>query len=297
MRTRMAHLIREPLVHFLAIGMAFFLVWHFVGDRITKQPDRIIVTPGHIERLAQQWTKTHLRPPTAQELTGLVEQEIDEEVLYREAIAMGLDRDDLVIRKRLAVKMEFLTDDVTATATPTDEQLQQFLIQHPEKFSVESLTSFSHVYVNKSQRGEKASGEAQRLLTLLNDGAVADHKNLGDPFPLANEFGDATEADVARLFGREFPKKLSALPVGRWSGPIESGYGLHLVLVHKRTAGRPPSLTEVRDAVLVEWRLAHRRELNEIFRRQRRARYAVTVDWPEWAEGAVAAAKATGDKE
>lgn len=287
MRSRMAIFSREPLVHFLAIGAGFFLLWHFIGDRATSRPDRIIITQGHVERLAQHWTKTHLRPPSAEELAGLVEQEIDEEVLYREAVAMGLDRDDLVIRRRLAVKMEFLTEDVAAVATPTDEQLKAFLSQHPDKFSLESLTTFSQVYINRSQRGEGALAEAERVLTLLNDKDGSDLQTLGDPLPLPNEFKDATEADVARLFGREFPKKLSALPVGRWSGPLESTYGLHLVLIRKRTAGRLPPLNEVRDAVLSEWRAAQREELNANLRRQRRARYAVTVEWPDWAKESV----------
>jgi hypothetical protein len=286
-RSRMAEIFREPLVHFLAIGAGFFLLWHFIGDRVTSQPERIIITPGHVERLAQQWTKTHLRPPSAEELAAMVEQEIDEEVLYREAIAMGLDRDDLVIRRRLAVKMEFLTDDVAALATPTDEQLQAFLSQHPDKFNIGSLTAFTQVYINRSQRGEGASAEARRVLTLLTDKANPDSKKLGDPLPLPNEYEAATEADVARLFGREFPKKLSALPVGRWSGPVESAYGLHLVLVRKRTAGRLPPLNEVRDAVLSEWRAAQRLELNANLHRQRRARYAVTVQWPDWAKKSV----------
>ncbi len=287
MRSRVAEILREPLVHFLAIGAAFFFYWHFLGDRVTPQPDRIIITPGHVERIAQQWTKTHLRPPSAEELAGLVEQEIDEEVLYREAIAMGLERDDLVIRRRLAVKMEFLTEDVAAVATPTDEQLQVFLSQHPDKFNVESLTTFVQVYINRSQRGAGAAAEAERVLTLLND--KADAKTLGDPLPLPNEVEAATEADVARLFGREFPKKLAVLPVGQWSGPVESTYGLHLVLVRKRTAGRLPPLDEVRDAVLSEWRAAQRQELNANLRRQRRARYAVTVQWPDWAKDSVTA--------
>jgi hypothetical protein len=290
----MAEIVREPLVHFMAIGAAFFLLWHFLGVRVTPQPDRISITPGHVERLAQQWTKTHLRPPSAAELAGLVEQEIDEEVLYREAIAMGLDRDDLVIRRRLAVKMEFLTDDVAAVATPTDEQLQAFLRQHPDKFSIESLTTFSQVYINRSQRGEGASAEAERVLTLLNDQANPDWKTLGDPLPLPNEYEAATEADVARLFGREFPRKLSALPVGRWSGSVESGYGLHLVLVRKRIAGRLPPLNDVRDAVLNEWRAEQRQELNAHLQRQRRARYAVTVQWPDWARESVALTAGAG---
>jgi hypothetical protein len=283
----LAGFFREPLVHFLAIGAGFFLLWYFLGDRVTAQPQRVIITPGQVERLAQQWTRTHLRPPSAEELAGLVEQEIDEEILYREAVAIGLDRDDLVIRRRLAVKMDFLTDDVAAMATPSDEQLQTFLSQHPDKFNVESLTTFVQVYINRSQRGTGASEEAERVLTLLNDKAGPDWQTLGDPLPVPNEYEAATEAEVARIFGREFPKKLAVLPVGRWSGPVESGYGLHLVLVRQRTAGRVPPLNEVRDAVLSEWRMGQRLELNATLRRQRRAKYAVTVEWPDWANGSV----------
>jgi hypothetical protein len=286
-RSRVAKYFREPLVHFLAIGAGLFLLWHFLGDRLTAQPQHIVITPGQVERIAQQWTRTHLRPPSAAELASLIEQEIDEEVLYREAVAMGLDRDDLVIRRRLAVKMEFLTEDVAAVATPTDEQLRALLRQHPDKFQVESLTSFAQVYINRSQRGEGASAEAERLLALLRDQTAADWQSLGDSLPLPPEYQGATEADVARTFGKEFPKKLAGLPVGRWSGPVESGYGLHLVLVRKRTAGRAPPLDEVRDAVLTEWRSAQRQELNASLRRQRRARYTVTVQWPEWAKEAV----------
>ena len=294
MRSKLAQFWREPLVHFLAIGAGFFLIWHFVGERLTRQPDRIIITPGHVERLAQQWTRTHLRPPSAEELVGLVEQEIDEEVLYREAVAMGLDRDDLVIRRRLAVKMDFLSDDVAAVAAPTDEQLQTFLSQHPDKFAVESLTTFSQIYINQSQRGVGAPAEAERVLAQLNAKARPDWQTLGDPLPVPSEFVSAAAAEVSRHFGREFPKKLSGLPVGRWIGPVESRYGLHLILVRERSAGRAPPLKEVRDAVLTEWRSDHRQELNANLRRQRRAKYAVTVEWPDWAKETVTLTAAIG---
>jgi hypothetical protein len=286
-RCKLVGFFREPLVHFLAIGTGFFLLWHFIGDRVTAQPQHIVITPGHVERLAEQWTKTHLRPPSVEELAGLVEQEIDEEILYREAVAMGLDRDDLVIRRRLAVKMEFLTDDVATLAVPTDEQLQTFLSQHPEKFNVESLTTLAHVYINKSQRGDGAASEAERVLTQLNARTEVDWQSLGDPLPLPNEYAAATEADIAKDFGREFAKKLSGFPVGRWSGPVESTFGLHLILVRARTPKNLPPLIEVRDSVLTEWRAAQRQELTDTLRRQRRARYAVTVEWPDWAKEAV----------
>jgi hypothetical protein len=285
-RSKLAGFCREPLVHFLVIGAGFFLIWHFLGDRLTPQPRHILITPAQVERLAQVWTKTHLRPPSAAELAGLVEQEIDEEILYREAVAQGLDRDDLVIRRRLAVKMEFLTDDLAALAPPTAEQLRTFLRRHPDKFNVESLTSFAQVYLNRSRRGKGAAAEAKRLLALLRGKPGIDWQRLGDPLPLPSEYQAATPAEVAHLFGRPFPKKLARLPVGRWSGPVSSGYGLHLVLVRKRTPGRIPPLQEVRDAVVSEWRAAQRQELKEKLRRQRRALYTVTVRWPDWAKDA-----------
>jgi hypothetical protein len=286
-RSKLATFCREPLVHFLAIGAGIFVFWHVLGDRVTPQAQRIIITPGHVQLLARQWTRTHLRPPSPEELAALVEQAIDEEILYREAVALGLDRDDQVIRRRLAVKMDFLTDDAAAVATPTDEQLQAFLSQHPDQFNVEPVTTFAQVYINRSRRGDRASADAKRMLALLSTSARADWQSLGDPLPLPKRYEGATEAEVARLFGRGFTKNLSRLPVGRWSGPVDSGYGLHLVLVRKRTAGRVPPLGEVRDAVLNQWRAAQRSELNETLRRQRRARYVVTVQWPDWAKEAV----------
>jgi hypothetical protein len=285
-RNTLARLCREPLVHFLAIGAALFLYWHFAGDRLAGQSQNIFITPAQVERIAQVWAKTHLRPPTAEELAGLVEQEIDEEILYRQAVALGLDRDDLIIRRRLATKMEFLTDDLAEAANPTDEQLQAFLLQHPEKFSLEPLTSFRQIYLDRSKRGDKAAVDAENLLAQLNGKSGADWKTLGDPLPLPNEFSDATTADVARALGREFPKKLAKLPVGRWSGPVESGFGLHLVLVQGRKLGKAQPLADVREAVLIEWRNARRQELTAKFREQRRANFAIKIEWPEWANEA-----------
>ena len=206
---------------------------------------------------------------------------------YREAVAMGLDRDDLVIRRRLAVKMEFLTDDVAEAATPADEQLQTFLGQHPEKFSVESLTSFTQVYIDRSRRGEGASAEAKRVLALLDDEAGTDSQSLGDPLPLPNEYETTAEADVARVFGRAFPRKLAELPLGRWSGRWNRRTGC----IWSWSASVPPGefrhSREVRDAVLSEWRLAQRLDLNANLRRQLRTRYAVSVEWPDWAKESV----------
>jgi hypothetical protein len=285
---KLAAFVREPLVHFLVIGAALFVFWYAVGDRVSPQPSRIVISPAHVERLAEVFAKTRLRPPSAEELAGLVEQEIEEEVLYREALTMGLDRDDLIIRRRLCLKMDFLADDLSAAEGPTDEQLRAFLRQHAGKFGREPLTSFAQVFVNRAQRGTAAAAEAERLLMLLTGKAPPDWHKLGDPLPLPQEYEAASEAEVARTLGRTFAKGLSGLPAGRWAGPVESGYGLHLVLIRARTVGRPPALDEVRDAVVQEWRAARRQEMKEDLRRRLRAKYAVTVQWPDWAREAAA---------
>jgi hypothetical protein len=289
MRSKVAWVCREPLVHFLAIGAGFFLLWHVYGGQVAAQPERILITPGHIERIAQVWAKTHLRPPTAEELAGLVQQEIDEEILYREAVALGLDREDLVIRRRLAVKMGFLIDDLTALANPTDEQLQTYLRQHPDKFNLESVTTFAQVYVNPSKHPAGVTAEAERLLALLNTKAAANWQTLGDPPELMPKECKAAEtSEVVRHFGKNFAEQLATLPVGRWSGPVKSTYGLHLVLVRERVAAQTPPLKDVRNGVVTAWREEQRQDLNAKFRQQLRAKYAVTVQWPDWAREAAA---------
>jgi hypothetical protein len=146
------------------------------------------------------------------------------------------------------------------------------------------------VYINSPQRGVGAAAEAERVLALLNDRAASDWQSLGDPLPVPPEFVAAGAAEVSHHFGRDFPQKLADLPIGRWSGPVESRYGLHLILVRERSAGRTPPLNEVREAVVREWRAAQRQELSASLRRQRRAKYAVTVEWPDWAREAVSLA-------
>jgi hypothetical protein len=294
MWSKLAAFCREPLVHFLVIGTGLFLFWYTVGDRVSPQPNRIAISPAHVERLAQVFAKTRLRPPSPEELAGLVEQEIEEEVLYREALAMGLDQGDLIIRRRLCQKMDFLADDLSAVQNPNDEQLQAFLSRHASKFGGEPLTSFAQVFVNRAQRGQAAAAEAQRLLALLDGTAPPDWHEVGDPLPLPQEYAAVPEVEVARLFGRDFPKELARLPVGRWAGPVMSGYGLHLVLVRERTAGQPLALREVRDAVVREWQAERQQEMKEDLRRQLRAKYAVTVEWPDWAREAAAVTSGPG---
>jgi hypothetical protein len=164
-------------------------------------------------------------------------------------MAMGLDRDDTIVRRRLRQKLEFLTEKAVETAPPSDVALQTFLQQHPDAFRVEPRLAFQHVYLSRDRRGDAANAEARRLLAQLSTtDATTDPAALGDAFLLPHDFALSSRSETARLFGDAFATQLQHLEPGRWVGPIESGYGLHLVFVRERTAGRVPALAEVRQA-------------------------------------------------
>lgn len=281
----MKHFWREPLVHFLVLGAALFL-WYGVSGGGPAADSRILITPGQIDQMIEIFAKTWQRPPTPQELQGLIEDSVREEVLFREAMAMGLDQGDTIIRRRLRQKIEFLAEDVAAPADPTDEELQQFLVEHPEPFRIEPIISFRQVYFSRDRRGEAVAEDATKALDRLRAGGDPDE--LGDPIPLPGDFESVTGRDVAGLFGQDFAQVVVRAEVGEWTGPLESGYGVHLVFVQDIVEGRLPELDEVRENVRREWSSARRREANESFYQSLREKYTVNVEWPDWAQASPA---------
>jgi hypothetical protein len=282
----MKQLVREPLLHFLVLGGALFALFAVVGSRPTSAPDRIVVTPERIEHLATGFSRSWNRAPTADELNGLIRDYIREEVYYREAKALGLDRDDTVIRRRLRQKLEFVSDDIAALGEPSDTDLAAFLAAHPEKFRLEQRTSFSHVYLDANRRRETLTQDAADLLVGLNaEGSELDPSKVGDRFLLDSRYEAVSASEVSKLFGNSFTARLAEIAPAKWQGPIASGYGAHLVLVHDRTEGRVPALEEARDIVRREWAEARRKQANEEFFAKLLGRYQVTVEYPG-AEGA-----------
>ena len=289
-------LLREPLVHFLLLGAVLFGAFALVGDRGSARADHIVVTPGHLEHLTVSFTRTWQRPPTAHELAGLIDDYIREEVLYREAVAMGLDRDDTIVRRRLRQKLEFLTEETAETTSPSDTELQTFLQQHPDAFRIEPRLAFQHVYLSRGRRGEAAEATARQLLAQLRTGDDAtDPTTLGDPFLLPPEFSLLSSSEIARLFGDAFATQLQQLEPSHWAGPFASAYGLHLVYVRERVDGRVPALAEVREAVQRAWFAARRKAVHEQFYQRLRARYTVVVEQPPAASdhGSTGAAAST----
>ena len=275
----MKRILREPLLHFLLLGTVIFAAYGFVSKRGSNEPGKIVISEGQIAAMAEGFARTWRRPPTREEIEGLIKDRVQEEVYCREAMALGLDNEDTVIRRRLRQKMEFLTDDVAALAEPSDEELSTYLKAHAETFGVQRQFTFSQVYLNPERHGENLARDTAQLLTQLQEaGDEADPSQRGDSFLLEHKFQSLPASEVVKQFGEKFAAKLSEVLSGQWQGPLESGYGLHLVWISERTEGRLPELAEVRDAVRREWANTRRLEANEKVYRELLKRYVVTIE-------------------
>jgi hypothetical protein len=287
-------LLREPLLHFLLLGAGLFLAYSLMPRTAGSQTGKIVVTEGQVENMVAGFAKTWQRPPTAQELAGLVNDRVREEVYYREALALGLDKDDTVIRRRLRQKMEFVSEDIAAQGQPTDDELNAYLRAHPESFRTQQLFTFSQVYLDPLKHGGNLARDVAQLLAQLGQGGVKiDPASLGDALMLEHSYAGVAGSEVASQFGDGFAAALGTLAPGKWQGPVESGYGVHLVLLSQRTDATLPALAEVRDAVVREWTNARRLETNEKFFQELLKHYTVTIEQPKPAEEPkkVAAAK------
>jgi hypothetical protein len=277
----MKRILREPLLHFLLMGAAIFAVYSWMPRRLISPRDSIVVTQGQIASMAESFARTWQRPPSPSELDGLIEDRVREEVYSREALALGLDRDDTIIRRRLRQKMEFISEDVAAEVAPTDAELEAYLEAHPDTFRMPALVSFRHVYLNPEKHRDDLARDAARLLARLSqaDGST-DVSSLGDSFLLDHTFCAVSAREVAGQFGGRFAATLGEIPLGRWQGPIESSYGMHLVLVSERTEDRLPALAEVRDAVRREWANARRVDANAKAYEAMLQGYVVVIERP-----------------
>jgi hypothetical protein len=273
--------LREPLLHFLLIGAALFLLYRALNGNEPSSPRSIVVSESRVEALAENFAKTWMRPPSAAELKGLVDDYVAEEVYYREAIAMGLDRDDTVIRRRLRQKMEFVTDDVALAGPATDVQLQAYLDAHRDKFLEPARYSFQQVFLSRERRGEAVGRDAEQLLAQLRAGKSAtDPQSLGDATLLPPGMESATPQDIDNTYGAEFADAIANAPPGQWTGPASSGYGVHLLKVARRDPGALPPLAQVRPAVEREWEAEQRRHAKDALLQQLSSKYDVRIEGP-----------------
>lgn len=270
--------LREPLLHFLLLGLAIFGAFEVFGPE--EQPQSaIVVTQGIIDAQVEGFSRTWLRQPTPQEIDDLIREYVREEVYYREGIALGLDRDDTVIRRRLRQKLEFVAESQGESVAPTDDQLRAYLGAHQDQYRTDERLSFLQVYLNPERRGAALAEDMERLLAELRAGAPdLDPAEFGDATMLERVFDKAAARDVAAQFGAEFAEQVAKLPVGQWQGPVQSAYGMHAVLLRERTEGRAPQLDEVREAVRRDWLNEQRIAADETYYQSLLQRYTVTIE-------------------
>ena len=269
-------LIREPLLHFLLLGLLLFLLFHVVSGQRGGADRRVVINDATVASIIQNYQGSWQRPPTPGELKGLLENRIREEILYREGVAMGLDRDDSVIRRRVLQKIDVITEESLGQPAPSDAVLAAWLQKNAAHYTQPAVLDFEQVLFDPLRHGARLQSELTAALSRLRAGA--DPATLGDRSLLPVRSSASPADTVARDFGEEFAAALVALPVGEWQGPVASGYGEHLVRVSRRTPGRPATLAEVRSAVERDWESERRAQAKEDYYRKLRQDYHVVIE-------------------
>lgn len=271
--------LHEPLFHFLFIGLGLFVLFSQLNpDEESNDEKNIFITQAKVDAMTASYLKQRARIPMDNELQSLIESEIREEVLYREAIALGLDKDDGVIRRRLAQKMKYLFEDLTVIDEPNDADLERFFKEHTSKFTLPGTRSFYQVYLDPKMHKNNLDEELKTVMAHLKVISLEKAFSLGDRSLLAYRFSKRRESDVKNRFGESFSKSLFKAPTDSWQGPFESAYGLHFVYIDSKDEDVLPELTQVREDVLDEYKRKKTFEANDIFYNSIKDRYKIKVD-------------------
>ncbi|GGO37469.1 hypothetical protein GCM10010991_33160 [Gemmobacter aquaticus] len=287
--TFLARIMREPLLHFLLLGALIFGVMSEEdAPDAADARDRIVISGAEVERMSAAWTQRWQRPPNEAELAGMISEAVREQVLYREALALGLDRDDVVVRRHLRQKYEFLTQDLAYNTDPDDAMLRAHYDAHADQYTQSTRISFHHILFSPSRRGPKAEADAAQALADLQFATGPEGAEmLGDPTSLPPGFAAHDVQEIEAMFGPEFAAALQSIEPGHWSGPISSDYGLHLVWISERMPGKRLPFEDVRQRVKDDWVYQQRVAANEAVYRKLLERYDVVVE-PPAAPGATA---------
>jgi hypothetical protein len=270
----MRRILREPLLHFLLLGASLFWLYGALNRGALDAPGEIVVDRARVENVAAQFQRTWRRPPTTDELQGLIDAWVREEVFYREGIALRLDRDDPVVRRRVAQKLAAVAD-AQSTAEAGEAELLAWLAAHPDDYRVEPRYELRQVFFDPARRGQRLDADAAAARAGLARGS---REAQGDATMLPDALSAAPASEVERVFGQDFARAIAVLPVGEWQGPIASGDGVHLVKIRSREPGRVPALAEVRVAVERDLLRARADQSGETFYQSLRQRYAVRIE-------------------
>jgi parvulin-like peptidyl-prolyl isomerase len=262
--------------YFLCIGALIFILFSVVNQEENPVDEyKIVITPADIVRLSDNWSKRWNRSPTESELKGLVDSYIKEEVYYREALALGLDQNDTILRRRLMQKMEFLSNDLAELNQPDETELNKYFVDNQDKYKLPARISFTHIYFSMEKRGAKAFEDAKKVLLELKSSRAPER---GDSFMMEYDFIQETPTVIARVFGSGFFEQLFTLETNTWQGPVQSGYGFHLVRISEKTDSRMPELASVIKKVRTDWMFEQRQKTNKEIYERFKERYEIVVE-------------------
>ncbi len=286
--------LREPLLHFLLLGLVLFVVYGYMhrGRGGVESSRQIVLSLDELRQMDMYFESQWHRPPTPAEFQAMVEDKVREEVLYREALAMGLDKDDTIVKRRMAQKMQFLAEDVAAAHEPSTAELKAWFEKNSNQFALPGRYSFRHLYFSPDKRGKNAQPDAAKALARISgqpeDSAVA--ASLADRFMFQDYYGDQATEAIAKEFGPQFAVAIEKLKPGSWQGPIQSGYGWHLVFVGTVIPGRIPAFEEMEPDVKIAWLGEQKRQAWQKAYQEMRAKYNVLLPGPSDTEAAQAPA-------
>lgn len=273
--------LKEPLIQFLILGAAIYGAYAWFGaPEENFRENTILVDAKRIDSMISEWERRWNRPPSRDEINGLIQQYIKEDVLYRQAVAMGLNEDDPVTRRRMAQKLEFLTSDLSAMQQPAEGELERYFADNPEPYREPDTISFSHIYFDPDAREAATLVDAEATLAALREKGEPGQEisQLGDRFMLQNYFASATELDIRRQLGSGFAEVVMELKPGQWHGPVLSGYGVHLVYVYDYFEAPQPEFEDVQARVLEDWHAQKREQFNAEFLKGLKSRYEIVID-------------------
>ena len=265
--------LREPLFHFILIGGLFFLIYSTVNDTYGNSTDTIVITPDRIRQIETEFKGVWNREPSDEELDSLIKGEVRSEVYYRDALALRLDENDAVVRRRLRQKMEFLTDTGVYLQQPSESELASYFTANEQNYRIEPRLAFEQIYLGKSSSKDLV---VQTLALLSQDHAI-NSATIGQSTLLPAQLKLSQPAAIDSVFGKGFYHQIVELTPGEWAGPVTSVYGTHLVRTLDGQPGRIPALEDIRDSVINEWKTSKALENREQDYIKRRNRYTVEI--------------------
>ena len=281
MSNKFTRLFTEPLIQFLIIGACIYGAYALFGTPEEDFRDTTVhVDSARINAFISEWESRWNRPPTREEIDGLIQSYIKEDVLYRQAVAMGLNEDDPITRRRMAQKLEFLTSDLAMMVQPEEGVLEQYFEDNSEAYQTPDLMTFSQVFFDPDSREDNTLDDAAKALVKLQAAGVPTKESMqvGDGFMLQSDFVSVTAQEAARQMGTGFVEAVVQLEPGSWHGPVLSGYGVHLVYVYNYEKSPPPVFEDVQAAVLENWQFEQREQFNADFLKNLKSRYEIVID-------------------